>query len=104
MQDKRRVIEHIRQAFHDTERHGDAFLKGSQEGCEPGESVAPFIGVADWSHLDPMVLDAGYDALSFFSEGGFRYFLPANLIADLGKQLQTADPVFHLMNGFSTMS
>ena len=51
-----------------------------------------------------MVLDAGYDALSFFSEGGFRYFLPANLIADLGKQLQTADPVFHLMNGFSTMS
>jgi len=100
MQDKRRVIEHIRQAFHDTERHGDAFLKGSQEGCEPGESVAPFIGVADWSHLDPMVLDAGYDALSFFSEGGFRYFLPAYLIADLGKQLQTADPVFHLTNGF----
>lgn len=100
MQDKRRVIEHIRQAFHDTERPGDAFLKGSQEGCEPGESVAPFIGVADWSHLDPMVLDAGYDALSFFSEGGFRYFLPAYLIADLGKQLQTADPVFHLTNGF----
>jgi len=101
MQDKQRVIEHIRQAFHETERPGDAFLQGSHEGCEPGESVAPFIGVADWSQLDPMVLDANYNALSFFSEGGFRYFLPAYLIADLEDRLQTADPVFHLTNGFS---
>jgi hypothetical protein len=100
MQDKQRVIEHIRQAFSDTERPGDAFLQGSHEGCEPGESVAPFIGVADWSQLDPMVLDASYNALSFFSEGGFRYFLPAYLIADLEDRLQTADPVFHLTNGF----
>ena len=101
MQDKQRVIEHIRQAFCDTERPGDAFLQGSHEGCEPGESVAPFMGVADWSQLDPMVLDSNYNALSFFSEGGFRYFLPAYLIADLEEQLQTADPVFHLTNGFS---
>ncbi|HKQ34224.1 MAG TPA: hypothetical protein VJT11_02855 [Nitrospiraceae bacterium] len=101
MQDTQRVIEHIRQAFCDTERPGDAFLQGSHEGCEPGESVAPFMGVADWSQLDPMVLDANYNALSFFSEGGFRYFLPAYLIADLEEQLQTADPVFHLTNGFS---
>ena len=101
MQDKQRVIEHIRQAFCDTQRPGDAFLQGSHEGCEPGESVAPFIGVADWSQLDPMVLDASYNALSFFSEGGFRYFLPSYLIADLQDLLQTADPVFHLTNGFS---
>jgi hypothetical protein len=101
MQDKQRVIEHIRQAFCDTERPGDAFLQGSHEGCEPGESIAPFIGVADWSQLDPMVLDANYTALSFFSEGGFRYFMPAYLIADLQDRLQTADPVFHLTNGFS---
>ena len=101
MQDKQRVIEHIQQAFCDTERPGDAFLQGNHEGCEPGESVAPFMGVADWSQLDPMVLDANYNALSFFSEGGFRYFLPAYLIADLKAQLQTADPVFHLTNGFS---
>lgn len=101
MQTKQRVIEHIRQAFCDTERPGDAFLQGSHEGCEPGESVAPFIGVADWSQLDPVILDASYNALSFFSEGGFRYFLPAYLIADLEAQLQTADPVFHLTNGFS---
>jgi hypothetical protein len=101
MQDKQQVIEHIRQAFCGTERPSDAFLQGSHEGCEPGESVAPFIGVADWSQLDPTVLDAGYTALSFFSEGGFRYFLSAYLIADLQDLLQTADPVFHLTNGFS---
>ncbi len=100
MQDKQQVIEHIRQAFHDTERPDDVFLQGSHEGCEPGESVAPFMGIADWSQLDPLVLDAGYNALSFFSEGGFRYFLPAYLIADLEERLQTADPVFHLTNGF----
>jgi hypothetical protein len=35
------------------------------------------------------------------SEGGFRYFLPAYLIADLQDRLQTADTVFHLTNGFS---
>ena len=101
MQDKQRIIEHIRQAFSDTERPDDAFLQGSYEGCEPGESVAPFIGIADWTQLDPVVLDGSYNALSFFSEGGFRYFLPAYLIADLKEQLQTADPVFHLTNGFS---
>ena len=101
MPDRRQVIEHIRQAFRDTERPGDAFLQGSHEGCEPGESVAPFIGVADWSQLDAEILDASYTALSFFSEGGFRYFLPAYLIADLEERLQTADPVFHLTNGFS---
>ena len=100
MQDTQRVIEHIRQAFHDTEHPGDAFVQGSREGCEPGESVAPFIAVTDWSQLDPVVLDGSYDALSFFSEGGFRYFLPAYVIADLKDQLHTADPVFHLTNGF----
>jgi len=48
-----------------------------------------------------VVLDGSYNALSFFSQGGFRYFLPAYLIADLEDRLQTADPVFHLLNGFS---
>lgn len=100
MQDAQRVIEHIRQAFHDTEHPGDAFVQGSHAGCEPGESVAPFIAVTDWAQLDPLVLDGYYEALSFFSEGGFRYFIPAYLIADLKEQLHTADPVFHLTNGF----
>lgn len=101
MPDRQQVIEHIRQVFRDTERPGNAFLQGSHEGCEPGESVAPFMGITDWSQLAPVVLDASYTALSFFSEGGFRYFLPGYLIADLEERLQTANPVFHLTNGFS---
>lgn len=101
MSGRQKVIEHIRQAFRDTERPGDEFLQGSREGCESGESIAPFMGVADWSQLDASALDASYTALGFFSEGGFRYFLPAYLIADLEERLQTADPVFHLTNGFS---
>lgn len=100
MREKQRVIEHIRQAFRETERPGDAFLQGSHEGCEPGESVAPFIGITDWSQLNPTILDANYTVLSFLSEGGFRYFLPAYLIADLEERLQTAEPLFHLTNGF----
>lgn len=96
-----RVIEQIRQAFRDTEHPGDPFLQGSHEGCEPAEATAPFRGVTHWMEVDPAVLDPNYTALSFFSEGGFRHFLPAFLIADLQGRLQTADPVFHLTNGFS---
>jgi Family of unknown function (DUF6714) len=99
--DVQEVIERIREAFCDTDHPGDAFLLGSQEGCEPAEVTAPFKGVTHWTQIDPAILDPNYTALSFFSEGGFRHFLPAFLIADLMDQLQTADPVFHLTNGFS---
>jgi hypothetical protein len=96
-----RVIEEIRQAFATTTRPPDPFLVGSREGCEPEESVAPFHG-RDWRDLDAPMLDANYTALSFFSEGGFRYFLPAFMIADLRDGLRTADPVFHLTQGFAS--
>ena len=101
MADGQVVIEQIREAFRATEHPGDAFLQGSQEGCEPAEVTAPFKGISHWTQLDPAVLDPNYTALSFFSEGGFRHFLPAFLIADLEGRLLTADPVFHLTNGFS---
>lgn len=101
MVEKQQVIEHIRNAFRDTVHPGDAFLQGSQEGCEPGEAIAPFKGLAHWMQVDPAILDPAYTALSFLSEGGFRHFLPAFLIADLEGRLQTADPVFHLTSGFS---
>lgn len=91
----------IREAFRETEHPGDSFLAGSTEGCEPAEAIAPFLGCSGWSEVQPSVLDAQYTALSFFSEGGFRYFLPAYLIADVAGQLDSADPVFHLTNGFS---
>ncbi len=99
--DVQRVIEQIHEAFRTTEHPGDAFLQGSLEGCEPAEVTGPFKGVAHWTQVDPAILDPNYTALSFFSEGGFRHFLPAFLIADLQGLLQTADPVFHLTNGFS---
>ena len=103
MPDIHHLIEQIREAFRDTDHPGDAFLQGSQEGCEPAEITAPFKGVTHWTQIDPAILDPNYTALSFFSEGGFRHFLPAFLIADLNDQLQTANPVFHLTNGFSDM-
>ncbi len=95
------VIALIRNAFREAEHPGDAFLQGSQEGCEPAEATAPFKGVTHWSEVDPAILDPNYTALSFFSEGAFRHFVPAFLIADLEGRLQTADPMFHLTNGFS---
>ena len=104
MNEKETVINHIREAFANVEHPGDEFLQGSFDGCEPYEVVSPFKGRHDWQTVEAEFLDAHYDALSFFSEGGFRFFLPAYLIADLQDTLQTADPVFHLTHGFSDAS
>lgn len=57
--------------------------------------------MTDWSQVSPQVLDSNSEALSFLSEGGFRFFLPAYLIADLDAGLSAADPLFHLIHGFS---
>jgi hypothetical protein len=97
------VIEQIREAFAATPYPGDAFLQGSFEGCEPFDEVRPFVGKTNWRELDATMLDARYSALSFFSEAGFRFFLPAFMIADLRDELLTADPLFHLSNGFITV-
>ncbi len=100
MSDKQAVIEHIRAAFQRLEFPGEHFLQGSFEGEEPFEEVAPFREHKDWAAVEPGFLDAHASALSFFSEAGFRFFLPAYLVADLKDQLNTADPVFHLTHGF----
>lgn len=94
------MLELIRESFSQTAHPGDGFLLGSREGDDAFEAVQPFRGVTDWSTVDPQVLDDNYDALSFLSDGGFRFFLPAYLIADINDQLRTADPVFHLTGGF----
>jgi hypothetical protein len=94
------LVQHIRRAFERTPHPGDRFLQGSFEGCEPGEAVEPFRGVSDWISVAAPILDANYNALSFFSEGAFRYFLPAFMTADVREELSTADPVFHLTGGF----
>jgi hypothetical protein len=62
------------------------------------------MGKSDWRALDSKMLDQHYNALSFFSEAGFRFFLPAYLIADVREELLTADPLFHLWHGFASVS
>jgi hypothetical protein len=104
MKDTESVIRLIREAFGKNEYPGDPYLQGSTEGCEPFEEVGPFQGKTDWTRLEAEFLDAHADALSFFSEEGFRFFLPAYLVADLHGRLRRADPLFHLTHGFSDSS
>jgi hypothetical protein len=101
MRNRETVIERIYSAFEGAEYPGEGFLQGSFDGCEPYEEVSPFKSKKDWRGIEADFLDAHADALSFFSEGAFRFFLPAYLIADLHGQLRTADPLFHLTYGFS---
>ena len=101
---KEDVIKQIHAAFDGNHYPGDTGLQGSYEGCEPYEEVGSFKGVTDWRILNADMLDAHCDALSFFSEVGFRFFLPAYLIADLQGELRTADPLFHLTGGFCAQS
>jgi hypothetical protein len=95
------LIQSIQKGFARSEYPGDAYLLGSVDGCEPYDEVGPFKGKTDWSVLEAEFLDEHYCALSFFSEAGFRFFLPAYLVADVRGLLQTADPAFHLTHGFS---
>lgn len=104
MSDQEAAIAAVHAAFETTEYPGDAFLQGSHEGCEPAEEVGPFRGRRDWRDIEAPFLDAHAGALSFFSEGGLRFFLPAYLVADLRGQLKTADPLFHLVHGFSDIT
>jgi len=104
MIDKDVVIELIREVFDGNVYPGDAFLQGSFEGCEPNEEVGFFMGKMDWKILDAGMLDSHYSALNFFSEAGFRFFIPAYLRADLQDGLRTADPLFHLTGGFYVLS
>lgn len=104
MNDREAVTGEIQSAFARSEHPGERFLQGSFEGCEPYEEVGSFKKLEDWRGIEASFLDAHANALSFFSEAGFRYFLPAYLIADLRGELQTADPLFHLTHGFSDWS
>jgi hypothetical protein len=101
MSDRETVIGKIEAAFAGSEFPGARFLQGSFEGCEPYDEVGPFETLEDWQGIEAKFLDGHAGALSFFSEAGFRFFLPAYLISDLHGQLYTADPLFHLTHGFS---
>jgi len=94
------VIEAIQRAFGGIAYPGDEFLLGAFDGREPEGEVAPFRGLSDWTAIEAEFLDERPDALSFFSEAGFRFFLPAYMTADARGELHVADPVFHLTSGF----
>lgn len=104
MNDRQAVIDAIRDAFRGNVFPGEHFLQGSFEGCEPAAEVGPFRDRKDWTAIESEFLDAHYAALSFFSEAGFRFFLPAYMVADLNDKLRTADPLFHLTHGFFDFS
>lgn len=90
------VIEQIHSAFDANQYPGDYHLQGSFLGSEPYEEVGPFKGQTHWQNLKADFLDSHADALSFFSDAGFHFFLPAYLIADVKNQLNVANPVLHL--------
>ena len=98
------VVEIIRTAFDPDDHPGDRWLQGSFDGCEPYDEIGAFKGLHDWRTLEPAFLDQHYTALSFFSEAGLRYYIPAYIVADIRQALQTADPVFHLTHGFVDFS
>jgi hypothetical protein len=92
----------IRAAFADTPYPGDDSLVRST-GDEPDEVVELFRGRTDWRALDAEFVDragaASPSALSFFSPGAFRFYLPAYLVADLDGRLVYTDPLFYLYFG-----
>ena len=104
MSDQEIIIEKILDAFSGNDNPGDNYLQGSVEGCEPYEEVGPFRGKSDWRIVESEFLDAHAGALNFFSEAGFRFFLPAYLIADVLGRLIYAEPLFHLTHGFSDIT
>jgi hypothetical protein len=101
MKDKDEIIHMICDVFAGNEYPGDAFLQGSTEGCEPYDEVGSFQGRTDWKSIEPSFLDAHAGALSFLSEAGLRFFLPAYLTADIQGKLKSAHPVILLTHGFS---
>ena len=100
MHSPEQVSQVIRETFAGTPYPGDRFIQGSAEGSEPFDEVVPFQGKTSWAAIEPAFLDQRASALSFFSEGGFRFFLPAYLLADLQGKLELAEPLPHLTRGF----
>ncbi len=101
------ITDLILRAFAQTPYPGDDALVRSV-GDEPDEVVELFRGRTDWRALTAEFVDlagaASPSALSFFSDGAFRFYLPAYLIADLGGRLVYSDPVFYLYHGLDEAS
>jgi hypothetical protein len=97
----------IRDSFVEAPYPGDGALVRSV-GDEPDEVIALFRGRDNWRALTADFVDragaASPSALSFFSAGAFRFYLPAYLIADLDSALVYTDPLFYLYHGLDEAS
>jgi hypothetical protein len=96
--EQRDLIDLIRNAFDARPYPGDDQLCGSDYGDEPAEYTLEFSGL-DWQTLHPEFLAYHHATLSFLTDEGFAYFLPAFLLADVLGAGGNADPVFHLTHG-----
>jgi hypothetical protein len=91
----------IRSAFATTPYPGDNELNGGSDkdirDDEPAEMAMELRGI-QWQSVHPQLLARCDAALSFLSNAGFRYFLPAFLLADLldHEHGSNANPVFDL--------
>lgn len=94
-----RLMDTIRSGFADTPYPGDNALCGSGQGDEPATYAMELRG-RRWQTLHPEFLARNDSALSFLTDGGFRYFLPAFLLSDLIEYESNASPVFHLTYGW----
>ena len=94
-----RLFKVIRDAFADTPYPGDDNLSGSDQGDEPAENAMDLRGVK-WQSAHPVLLARCYTALSFLTDAGFRYFLPAFLLENLSNYDSNVNPVFDLTRGF----
>ena len=74
----------IRTVFADVPRPGNWALCGSYEGPEGPDAATAFSRLDRWQDADATFLHAGrMQQFHFLSDEGFRYFLPAFLVADL---------------------
>jgi hypothetical protein len=96
----------IQAAFADTPYPGDDQLCGSSQGDEPAEDALELRGLS-WQSIHPQLLARCYTALSFLSDAGLRYYLPAFLLADVHYHASNyaplyesnAEPVYELTRG-----
>ena len=93
-----RLYREIGTAFATTPYPGDDKLCGSEQGNEPAEDAMELRGLK-WQSAHPVLLARCYTAMRFLSDAGFRYFLPAYLLADLAGSDSNADPVVQLVYG-----
>ncbi len=83
-------------------------MANSVQGEEPLLTAKAFSDKDDWTWLDSKWLDEAPEgwatALSFLSDEAICFYIPAFISADLRRELERAEPTFHLTHGFNDFS